>query len=165
MGTSEETLLAVEVCICKGMAPEGCVVDKVGTVGAVVATATWLASAVDSCILETTFVISSVAEFSGDNAVVMITGPLPGLAFADVTVGGIFTVSSAGVERVIDVRLEDAAPAQADTWAPSVVGDVVTVTVFSLLTVVTLADVVVGGVIQSRTGATEGILVTETATT
>lgn len=167
MGTSEETLIDVEVCTCKGMAAEGCAVDEEGTVGAVVATDTWLASAVDSCILETTFVISSVADFSGDNAVVMMTGSGTGLAFADVTVGGILTVSSAGVERVIDVVccLEDAAPAQANTWTPSVAGDVVTVTVFSLLTVITLADVVVGGVIQTRTGATEDILVTETATT
>lgn len=166
MGTSEETLIDVEVCTCKGMAAEGCAVDKEGTVGAVVATDTWLVSAVDSCILETTLVISSVADISGDNAVVMMTGSGTGLAFADVTVGGILTVSSAGVERAIVVCcLEDAAPAQADTWTPSVAGDVVRLTVFSLLTVVTLADVVVGGVIQTRTGATEGILVTETATT
>lgn len=145
MDTSGETLVDAELCTCRGITAEVCVVDTGGTVGAVVAaTDTRVALVVVPWVLVTTLVVATVTDVIVVSVVVVTIGNGAGVAPAEVVPGGVFlTVFSTVVEGVVEVMcsLEGDSPKGVVTWNPSVAG-VVTVTVFVLFVVGTLADVV-----------------------
>lgn len=160
--TSGETSVDAELCSC--METSVCVVDTGGTVSVVAdvvaaaSTDTGVAAVVDTCVV-VTFVVATVMDFPGDD-VVVTAGNGAGAAPAEVvTGGGILTVFSAVVVGVVEVMssLEAAAATGVVTWTPSVGGEAVTLVVFVLAVVVTLADVGdVGEGVQIVVGAAGG---------
>lgn len=161
--TSGETSVDAELCTCREMTAEVCVVDAGGTVlvvaaviAATVATDTGVAVVVDTWVV-VTLVVATVMDFSGDDVVVVTVGNEAGAAPVEVVSGGgIFIVFSAVVTGVVVCSLEGAVATGVVTWTPSVGGDVVTVTVLALAVEVILADVVVGEGVQIGVGAAGG---------
>lgn len=156
--TSDEA----ELCTCGEITADVCVVETGGTVWVVaavvattVATDTGVAVVVDTLAVVTIFVVTTVMDFSEDDAVLVTVDNEAGVAPLEVvTGGGILTIFSAVVAGVVEVvcSLEGAAATGVFTWTPSVGGDDDTVTDFALAVVVTIADVVVGEGVQVRVG-------------
>ena len=150
--TAGETSVDEELDTCWEMTADVCVVDTRGTAGA--GTDTGVTLVVD------TWVVVTVMDFPGDDDDDdgVTVGDGAGVAVVEVvTGGGILVVLSAVVEvGVEDVGFfEGAAPAGAVTWTTSVGDDAVTVTVFVLTAVATLAGVVEGEGVQTGTGFAE----------
>lgn len=155
-----DTSLDAELCTCRGITADVCVVQTGGTalVGAAVVAATdsGVAVVVDAWVVVTTVVVATAMDFSGDDVVVVTVGNGAGVEV--VTGGGILTAFSAVVGGVVDVvcSLEGAAAATGIvSWTFSVGDDAVAVTVLDLAVVVTLADVVVGDGLQVGVGTAQ----------
>lgn len=162
MDPSGEPLVDAELCTCRGITAEVCVVDTGGTLGAVAAAPdTRVALVVVPQVLVTTLVVATVTDVTVVCVVVVIIGNGAELAPVEaVNGGGILTVFSEVVGGVVGVMcsLEGAVCNGVVPWTPSV-ARVVTVTVFVLFVVGTLADVEVEAQVVVDTA--EEVLATE----